>query len=254
MAVRLAQASHDENGAYHNGLPGNQSGDELNIRAWYNRPWDTIIRPIDRNLAKRIADTAQRLVRCVRIGYDMNLTDRLTLYGQCEQIGWDITRINEIMPCECDCSALVTVVLRFNGISIYKGMNTSGLTAALQPTGLFEILRDEKYLTGDAYLMQGDIVLNTWHHVAICLDNGSRITNRVQVDPYWVMTAVNSCLQVRTGPGRDYPEFMVSDGSGGWTSWRYPPNAQIRIVEEADGWGRVGDTIGWVSLAWCRKI
>ena len=251
MAVRLAQASHDERGEYHGGQAGNQSGDELNIRPWYNRPWDTVIRPISRDLARRIANVAQRLVRCVRIGYDMDLADRLTLYDQCERIGWDADRIGEIQLCECDCSSFVVVVLRFCGISIPKWTNTAGLTAALQPTGLFEILREGKYLTEDAYLMQGDIVLNTWHHVAICLDNGAKAAQ--PVDPYIVQTVVSSYLQVRTGPGRTFREFMLTDGSGGWTSWRLPPNAQIRIVEEAGGWGRVGDTIGWVALEWTKR-
>ena len=51
--VRLAQASKDENGHYTNGKAGDQTGSELNICAWYNRPWDTVLRPISVDLGKQ---------------------------------------------------------------------------------------------------------------------------------------------------------------------------------------------------------
>ncbi len=252
MAVRLAQASHDERGAYSGGQAGNQSGDELNIRTWYSRPWDTILRAYDPQLGAMIAYVAQTLVRCLLIGYDQILTQRTSLHDQCERIGWDINRIGEIQPCECDCSSLIAVILRFCGISIPKSINTSGMTAALQATGLFEVLRDPKYLTSGDYLRKGDIVLNTWHHVAICLDNGSKAVP-VAFSPYLATVNVQTHLKVRTGPGSQYPEFYVDGGDGSWTPWRLPPAAQIVIVQELSGWGRVGDTVGWVSLNYIRR-
>ncbi len=63
---------------------------------------------------------------------------------------------------------------------------------------------------------------------------------------------VKTCLNVRTGPGTSYPEFLVTNGST-WTPWRIPPAAQVVIVEEKNGWGRLGNTVGWVSLDYIRK-
>ena len=251
MAVRLAQASHDERGKYSGGQPGDQTGDELNIRTWYNRPWDTVLRALDPALGIQIAWVAQILVKCVRIGYDQILAQRTSLWDQCERIGWDINRLNEIQPCECDCSSLVAVVLRFCGINVSKSINTSMMTSALQKTGLFEVLRDPKYLTGGDYLRKGDIVLNTWHHVAVCLDNGGKTA--VTFTPYLATVSVQTHLKVRTGPGINYPEFMVYGGDGTWTPWRLPPAALVVIAEERSGWGRIGNTIGWVSLAYTTK-
>ena len=253
MAVRLAQASHDERGAYSGGQAGNQTGTELNIRSWYNRPWDTILRARDAQLGAQIAEVAQVLVKCLLIGYDQILTQRVTLYDQCERIGGNLARIGEIQPCECDCSSFIAVVLRFRGIVIPKSINTSGMTAALQATGLFEVLRDPKYLTGGDYLRKGDIVLNTWHHVAVCLDNGSKAVV-ITFTPYQGTVVVQTHLKVRIGPGSQYPEFMVDGGDGTWTPWRLPPNTRIQIVEENGDWGRVGNTIGWVSLRYLIKI
>lgn len=252
MSVRLAQASHDERGAYSGGQPGDQSGDELNIRAWYNRPWDTILRAYDAQLGIRIAQVAQILVKCTLIGYDQILAQRTSLYDQCERIGWDINRIGSIQPCECDCSSLIAVVMRFCGISIPKSINTSGMTAALQATGLFEVLRDQKYLVSGDYLRKGDVVLNTWHHVAICLDDGSKAAP-VQFTPYIATVNVQTHLKVRTGPGSQHPEFYVDGADGSWTPWRLPPAAQVVIVQELAGWGRIGNTVGWVSLSYLKR-
>lgn len=248
MTVRLAQASHDERGAYSGGQAGNQTGTELNIRSWYNRPWDTVIRAKNGIFADRIAVVAQRLCACNRIGYDQS--QRTTLYDACDAIGWDINKLDYLPLCECDCSSLIAVILRFCGLNISKYVNTSTLVNQLQPTGLFDILRDSKYLTSGDYLLRGDLVLNTWHHVAVCLDNGAQSAFK----PYAALVAVQSFLQVREGPGSQYLPFGVSNGDGTFTSWRLPPNARIQIVEENGDWGRVGNTIGWVSLRYITKI
>lgn len=247
MAVRLAQASKGETG-YTGQQAGNQTGSELNIRQWYSRPWDTILRPYDRMLGQQIAYVASVLVSCKNIGYDQS--DRTTLYDECARIGWNLARLSEIRPCECDCSSLIAVILRFCGISITKYVNTSSMTVSVQNTGLFDVLREPQYLNNGDYLLPGDIVLNTWHHVAVCLDAGGK----TMFSPYAVRVNVQSYLQVREGPGSGYREFGVSNGDGTFSSWRLPPALVISIVEERDGWGRVGDTVGWVCLKYTTRI
>lgn len=248
MAVRIAQASHDEAGQYYNGQAGDQTGSELNIRSWYSRPWDTLLRPNDQSLGIQIASVAQVLCNCYRIGYDQ--WQRTTLYDQCAAIGWDLTKINSIALCECDCSSLIAVILRFCGISIPKTVYTGNLASFLLATGKFQCLRDPKYLTGDQYLRKGDFLLNTLHHVATVIDDGAKVS----FSPYPALVNVQSYLQVREGPGSQYQPFGVSNGDGTFTSWRLPPNARIQIVEENGDWGRVGNTIGWVSLRYITKI
>ena len=243
--VRLAQASKDENGRYTNGKAGDQTGSELNIRTWYNRPWDTVLRPISIDLGKRIAHIAQILVKSNRIGYDQY--QRTSLWDQCEKIEWNINRINEIQPCECDCSSLIAVILRFCNISIPKTVYTGNMTAYILRTGKFICLREPKYLNGDQYLREGDIVLNTAHHVAVCLDNGEKTV----VAPFVAYTArvnVNTYLNVRIGPGTRYACAKING-----KDFQLPNGLIVAICEEANGWGRLSDLQGWVSLSYLAR-
>lgn len=41
---KIAQASHDERGRYTGGKSGDQTGDETNVRSYYNYPWDFYLR------------------------------------------------------------------------------------------------------------------------------------------------------------------------------------------------------------------
>ena len=241
--VRIAQASKDENGRYTNGLAGNQTGQELNLRTWYNRPWDTVLRAIDPALAAQIAYVAQALVKCNRIGYDQY--QRTTLYDQCAAIGWDIGKLNQIALCECDCSSLIAVILGFCGVAIPKTVYTGNLTSYLMDTGKFLCLRDSKYLTTDRYLKKGDFVLNTAHHVATVLDDGSAAETTFKA--YAAQVAVNTYLQVRTTPGG--AEYKLPDGQ----SYRLPNGMTVAILQEAQGWGRLSDIQGWVSLSYLRR-
>lgn len=118
MAVRIVHASKDENGRYTNGIAGDQTAQEVCLRTWYNRPWDTILRPLNLKLASHIVSIAQILAKCVKIGYDQY--QRTTLYDRCERINWDISRINDIAPCECDYSSLIAVILRFCDLLVQK--------------------------------------------------------------------------------------------------------------------------------------
>lgn len=243
--VRLAQASKDENGRYTNGKAGDQTGSELNIRTWYNRPWDTVLRPISIDLGKQIAHIAQILVKSNRIGYDQY--QRTTAYDQCSKINWDINRINEIELCECDCSSLIAVILRFCGISIPKTVYTGNLTSRLIQTGKFLCLREPRYLTGDQYLREGDIVLNTAHHVAVCLDNGEKTV----VTPFVAYAAqvnVNTYLNVRIGPGTGYACMKING-----KDFQLPNGLIVAICEEVNGWGRLSDLQGWVSLSYLAR-
>ena len=185
------------------------------------------------------------LVKCPQIGYDQG--QRTTLYDQCAAIGWDINKINQIRPCECDCSSLIAVILGFCGVSVPKTIYTGNMTAALLATGKFLCLRDSKYLTGDSYLKKGDIVLNTAHHVAVCIDNGSNAV----VTPFVAYAAnvnVNTYLNVRTGAGTQYPVMRA-----GGKEVVLPPGMTVAICEEANGWGRLSNISGWVSLSYLSR-
>ena len=247
MAVRICHATHDERNKYHGGEAGNQ-GSELATRLWYSRPWDTVLRANDALLALKIAEIAEKLVSCKKIGYDQY--QRTTLWNECEKIGWNINRLNDIAPCECDCSSLIAVILHFCGVIVSKDIYTGNLTAALLNTGKFACLRDSKYLTSDRYIKTGDILLNTAHHVAVAIDDGSMASQTsatVSVNYAGIVT-VSDYLNVRQTPNGSGSLFYVAGAP-----YRLPNGMVVAICQERDGWGRLSDIQGWVSLEYVKR-
>ena len=62
-------------------------------------------------------------------------------------------------------------VEKMKNVSIY--LYTGNMRAGLKAAG-FEVLTENKYLTSDAYLLEGDITLNDNAHVAVNLTDGAK--------------------------------------------------------------------------------
>jgi hypothetical protein len=155
------------------------------------------------------------------IGYDQ--TDRLSLYIQAHAHNWSIKSI--ITPVECDCSSLVAVCLNCAGIHVPADVYTGNLAAACAATGLCYILRDKLLLERSDYLLRGDILLNSAHHAAVVLSNGSRATG-IRITPYPAVVNVRTYLQVRTAP--DGEEKMLSGQSMRLPAAWWSPSAKSR--------------------------
>lgn len=241
----IAQASKDERGKYSGGQAGDQTGVEVYIRSWYDRPWDLVIRPKDQSLGQRIARAAQRIAEVSQVGYDQS--ERTDLYDECERIGWDLDRIYEIRPCECDCSSMIAVVLGFCGIWISKDVWTGNLEKAVMGTGLFYALSDAAYTQSDKQLRKGDILLNRKHHAAVNLTNGPDVSVRVS---YGVVVDVSegNYLTVRTSPEVRTDNLFRVHGQ----AQRKSRGEVVAICEERGRWGRIADIPAWISLDYCR--
>lgn len=240
MSVILGQASKGESG-YHGQIAGNQ-GAELNKRAWYSRPWDTLIRAKDTTRAELIARAMEDAINNRYIGYDQS--DRLSLYIQAHLHNWSLKSI--ITPVECDCSSLVAVCLNCAGIPVPGTCYTGNLAPAAYNTGMVDIIRDSAYLTSPDYLRRGDILLNTASHVVVVLTNGSK-AGAVKVTPYAGVVTVSDYLNVRTTPGGS-PLIL------GGQAVRLPNGMVVAICEEWQGWGRLNDVPNaWISLAYVKR-
>lgn len=55
-------------------------------------------------------------------------------------------------------------------------------------------------------------------------------------------------LSVRTGPGTTFKKYQV-----GGDAFKLPRGMMVAIVEEKNGWGRLSDISGWVSLSYLRR-
>ena len=175
MSVRIGQASLGETGA-HGQKPGNQTGRELNFSRWYNGSWLGVLRFKDAAKAEAAAKTCEAAVRNQNIGYDQY--DRNTLYAAAKAQGWDVSKVK---PVETDCSALMHVCAVAAGVTAleetYRKQGNSCTTYCMMrcfpATGEFELLTDRKYLTSDAYLRRGDILVSSGHTVMV-LENGEK--------------------------------------------------------------------------------
>ena len=173
MAIRIGHASMDENGAIVGGTPGDQTGIEVCIRAWYNGGWTFLARAGDSAAAEGIAAACEAGCANPNIGYDQ--AKRNTLAEQAKAADYDLAMIDT--PCAADCSSFVAVCVMAAGIDIPftsgNAPTTATLRSVLENTGAFSIYSDSRYLTGTGSLRRGDILVKPGSHTVIVLDNGA---------------------------------------------------------------------------------
>lgn len=173
----ISNSGKDENGKYSGGKAGDQTGHEWEIRTWYNRPWNCVLRYSDPTVGEDIALLATHAALNDLIGYDQG--ERLTFWNALSKAkDYDPANITE--ACEDDCSSGVSGIAKAVGYrkgikalqDIPAYLTTWGMRDAFRKAG-FEVLTDSKYLMSDAYLRPGDVLLNDSAHTAINVGSGA---------------------------------------------------------------------------------
>ena len=191
--IRLGEAAHDERGAFAYGQPGDQTGDEVRNVELYNvpsRPWQLVFRAKTEEKRKKIATAMKQAVANDNVGYAQYgdgttpYKDRYGLYHAILQTPHH--SIDEItIPCNCDCSSLVSQCCRLAGIPTSIYMRTAQQVNELRNTGEF----DEFPFSMDMTFMEGDILwLNG--HTAIIIQTTSDTWDK---NPKWVAAAKQYC-------------------------------------------------------------
>ena len=173
----ISNCGHDENGRYSGGKAGDQTGTEWQVINWYSRPWKCVLRHPNAKVRAMIASMAKAAAVNNKIGYCQS--HRGTFWTNLADSNFDPAQIT--VACEADCSSGVAAIVKGAGyrlgIDALKKVSTAcytgNLRAALKAAG-FEVLTENKYLTSDAYLLEGDILLNDNAHVATNLTTGSK--------------------------------------------------------------------------------
>lgn len=173
----ISNCGHDENGRYSGGQAGDQTGTEWQVVPWYSRPWNCVLRHPNRAVGNMLADLARKAAQNNLIGYDQG--QRGTYWINLADSNYDPAQIT--VRCEADCSSGVAANVKATGyrlgIQALKNVSascyTGNLRAALKNAG-FQVLTASKYLTSDAYLLPGDILLLEGSHTATNLDTGSK--------------------------------------------------------------------------------
>ena len=233
----ISNCGKDEHGTYSGGQAGDQTGKEYALIGWYNRPWNCVLRHPDATVREEIAKLARAAALNDKIGYDQY--QRLTFWNELAKVGYNPSAITT--PCEADCSSSTAAVVKAAGYrlkneklkGISQSLTTYGMRSALRNAG-FDVLTDSRYLTSDAHLLLGDILLNDQAHVAINVTNGSHADTS-----YGAKQPSNSAIS----PGN------TSIGSGGTTTLPSTTNVKrgdiVSLAQDAVWWS--GGTIpSWV--------
>lgn len=233
----IANSGHNEKGTYTGGKPGDQTGEEWEIRTWYNRPWNVVLRYPNIAVASFTARLAVQAANNPNCGYGQD--KRTSFHDELEEAGWYPQDID--IPCQSDCSSGITALEIATGhilnipalAALSPDIYTGNMRKAFVKAG-FEELTDSKYLTSDKHLMPGDVLLYEGHHVAMNLDYGSKVQPEVK-------------------PEAHYYENLGwnEDAEGWWYAWghnkgQYHVNNVVRIVYEGKEklWGF--DTEGYL--------
>lgn len=173
----ISNSGHDEKNKYSGGAAGDQTGTEWQLRGWYNRPWNCVLRHPNATVGKTISNLAIKAANNNNIGYDQG--QRYTYWQQLQKVEYDPSKIT--VKCEADCSSGVIANIKaaghLLGIESLQNLNatyTGNLRAGAKAAG-FTVLTDSKYLTSEKYLQLGDILLNDSHHVATYVGTGAII-------------------------------------------------------------------------------
>ena len=213
--MSISNCGHDERNRYSGGQAGDQSKTEWYIRPWWNDSWNVVLRHPDAKTRNLIADMAIKAAQNNLVGYDQN--ERLTFWNHLKASNYDPAQIT--IKCEADCSSGVAAIVKGAGYRLgntaMQNVNASITTwnekNALKAAG-FQVLTNSKYLTSDAYLLAGDILLNESRYTAINVTNGSKSggssttftpststsSGKLSVDGYWGV-ATTKALQKTLG-------------------------------------------------------
>ena len=174
--VKIGHASIDERGKISGGKAGNQTGKELCIRSWYNKPWNVVVRMKIPAMRLKVADCIVKAIKNPYIGYDQN--QRNTLLNLARIVGYNPALVKEL--CETDCSALVTLACIYAGIResslVVSGNSatTSTLRKRLQATGAVDVFVSKEYTQKPDKLLVGDILISEGHHTAVVVESDNK--------------------------------------------------------------------------------
>lgn len=163
----MIQASISENGTT-KGNAGDQSGKELNIRDWYNRPWDAVIRYKDSEIASKAVKIAKTLTESNLVGYSQ--ADRNSLYKVLKKYNFDITKyIASDEKTNCDCSSFVYACFACVLPRLRNDNNapTTHTFIDFFDNYEFSVFTNENYTRSSKNLLNGDILLSIGKHTAI---------------------------------------------------------------------------------------
>lgn len=231
--TKIAHASGDERRKLRGGKAGDQTGREVCVRGWYNRPWNVVLHWKDPKKAERCATAMERAAKNDNFGY--NQAQRNSALREARKHDYDPGKVD--VKVETDCSALVALACMYAGIPesvLYRHGNsatTLTLRKWLASTGEFEIRTGSKYTKSPDNNSRGDILLYECHHVAVQIEDGKNVK---KTTPAPTGKAYPGVFPVFSDQRDDYRK-----GDGVTTLKNYP--TQIMRMQMLINWINTGD-------------
>lgn len=176
MAVTICHASIDERGRANSGKAGDQTKKEVCTRTWYSKPWDVVLRYKDAKIAKKAAEIAKKLADSNLVGYDQY--QRNTLYQALEKNNWDVDKyIKSGVKTETDCSAFMYAVYCCL-IPAMRSDSNAPVTSTMKNFYIkhgFKAYSEQEYLSSDANLKVGDVLVKASAHTVMAITDGSNV-------------------------------------------------------------------------------
>lgn len=182
----ISNCGSNENGTIKGGQPGDQTGGEYRVRTWYSRPWKCVLRHPDPVVRKEIARTSRAAAENDRVGYCQD--HRITYYNALKAAAWEPADIRSNVEADCSSSTIANTIAAGykTGNEALQNIDPTGYTGNMRETydgAGFTVLTDQKYLTSDKYLLEGDILLNDGVHAAVNLTDGEKAAEEQIPEP-----------------------------------------------------------------------
>lgn len=172
MSVKIGHARASEKGTI-NGVKGDSTGREVEIRLFYDGDWDFVAIHPDETVREKHAKAVEAACANNKIGYGQS--DRNTLNAEAKAVGYNIAKIKK--ACNCDCSSLQNVAAMASGAKkvnyASNGWTTRTMKSKLQAAG-YVIIDEPAYLKSCAYCVRGAIYVKAGDHTMCALGNGSK--------------------------------------------------------------------------------
>ena len=224
MPYLVSNCGKDENGGWHGGRAGDQTGKEYYIRTWYDYSQTQTARHPDQTVRETIARLARDAAENDCIGYDQD--QRTTFWEQLRQVGYEPSKIR--VRCEADCSSSTAAIVKAAGHllgdkklqGVSEWMWTGNEREQLQRAG-FTIITVN--VLRPSTLMAGDIQFNDAHHTNIFVTDAE--PRRLDVDgaigpltvAEWQTQTGGAIDGVISGQCREYRDNLEAVNAITWT-------------------------------------
>ncbi|MCD8286173.1 MAG: SH3 domain-containing protein [Clostridia bacterium] len=208
MSVLVGSANYDENGKTVGTTMGDQTGKEICTKAWYSKPWNVYLEPLDSSMAEKAATYMEQICADDNYGYSQN--NRWTGYNSIVKNGKKVSGGKG----DFDCSSLVLSCYILAGLGIAAEGYTGNMVSILVGTGKFTKHTATNYLSSDAYAQRGGIYVKEGSHTVMALGNGSKASassgssssaGNTTYSGTGIGTAVAKCsMNIRSGAGTSY--------------------------------------------------